>query len=56
MKSLDDDSHVETRLRQYEAVKNVRGVYIAKQIVLAKMKGQSLVLAKYESELSLNRI
>ena len=31
MKGLDDDSHVETRVRQYEAVKNVRGVYLAKQ-------------------------
>ena len=47
MKSLDDDSHVKTRLCQYEALNNGKGVYIAKQIVLAKIRGQNIVLEKY---------
>ena len=44
MKSLDDDSHVKTRLCQYEAYNNEKRAYIAKQIVLSKMKGQNIVL------------
>ena len=47
MKSLDDDSHVKTRLCQYEALNNGKGVYIAKQIVLSKLKGQNILLEKY---------
>jgi CRISPR-associated protein Cas1 len=47
MKSFDDDSHVKTRLCQYEAYNSEKGVYIAKQIVFLKMKGQNLVLGKY---------
>jgi len=47
LKSLDDDSHVKTRLCQYEAYGNEKGVYIAKQIVLSKMKGQNLLLSKH---------
>jgi len=39
LKSLDDDSHVQTRLCQYEAVNNERGIYIAKQFVLGKFYG-----------------
>lgn len=50
LKSFDDDSHVKTRLCQYEAYKSEKGVYIAKQIVHAKMKGQNLVLGKYGLE------
>lgn len=34
MKSLDDDSHVKTRLCQYEAYQHEKGFEIAKQIVL----------------------
>ena len=37
LKSIDNDSHIKTRLCQYEAVKSDKGVYIAKQIVLSKM-------------------
>ncbi|MEM3737713.1 MAG: CRISPR-associated endonuclease Cas1 [Candidatus Bathyarchaeia archaeon] len=50
LKSLDDDSHVKTRLCQYEAVNNGKGVYIAKQIVLSKIKGQNGILAKYNMQ------
>jgi CRISPR-associated endonuclease Cas1 len=48
LKSLDDDSHVKTRLCQYEALINGKGVEIAKQIVLAKMRGQNSLLEKYD--------
>src|SRR4030067_1455161 len=47
LKSLDDDSHVKTRMAQYEALKNGKGISIAKQIVLAKIEGQNFVLRKY---------
>ena len=47
LKSLDDDSHVKTRLCQYEAYKSEKGVQIAKQIVISKLEGQNLVLRKY---------
>lgn len=47
LKGLDDDSHVETRLAQYEAIKNGKGIEIAKKLVLAKMEGQNIVLRKY---------
>jgi CRISPR-associated protein Cas1 len=47
LKSFDDDSHVKTRLCQYEVYNGEKGVYIAKQIVHAKMKGQNVVLGKY---------
>ncbi len=47
LKSLDDDSHVKTRIAQYEALKNGKGLAIAKQIVLAKIEGQNCILRKY---------
>ncbi|MGD0496743.1 MAG: CRISPR-associated endonuclease Cas1 [Candidatus Bathyarchaeia archaeon] len=47
MKSLSDDSHVKTRISQYEAIKNGKGFSIAKEIVLAKIAGQNQVLRKY---------
>ena len=47
MKSLDDDSHVKTRLCQYEAYLGDKRSYIAKQIVLFKMRGQNILLRKY---------
>lgn len=47
LKALDDDSHIETRIAQYEALKNGRGVSIAKQIVLGKIQGQNRILRKY---------
>ena len=47
LKNLNDDSHVQTRICQYEALKNGKGDYIAKQIVLAKVLSQNQVLRKY---------
>ena len=47
LKSLDDDSHVKTRVCQYEASKNEKGIEIAKQLVLGKIEGQNQVLKKY---------
>jgi len=48
LKSLDDDSHVKTRICQYEALSNGKGGEIAKQVVLAKMRGQNSLLGKYD--------
>ena len=50
LKSLDDDSHVETRIAQYEASSNGKAVQIAKQFVLGKIEGQNRVLEKYSFE------
>jgi len=47
LRSLDDDSHVKTRVCQYEALKNEKGTHIAKQLVLSKIEGQNKVLKKY---------
>jgi len=47
LKSLDDDSHVKTRLCQYEAYNSKKGIQIAKQFVISKLEGQNLVLRKY---------
>jgi len=47
LKSFDDDSHVKTRLCQYEAYHNTKGIYVAKQIVISKIRGQNLVLRKH---------
>jgi CRISPR-associated protein Cas1 len=47
MKSLDDDSHVKTRLCQYEAYNGEKGINIAKQLVLGKIQGQNVLLGKY---------
>lgn len=47
LKSFDDDSHVKTRVCQYEASKNEEGTEIAKQLVLGKIEGQNQVLKTY---------
>jgi CRISPR-associated protein Cas1 len=47
LRTLDDDSHVSTRLAQYEASKNEKAEYIAKQFVLGKLQGQNEILKKY---------
>jgi CRISPR-associated protein Cas1 len=47
LRSLDDDSHVKTRLCQYEALKDGRAFEIAKQFVKSKIEGQNQVLKKY---------
>ena len=50
LRSLDDDSHVKTRVCQYEALRNGKGIEVAKQIVLAKIKGENQILEKYRLE------
>jgi CRISPR/Cas system-associated endonuclease Cas1 len=47
LKNLEDDAHVRTRISQYEALKNGKGIYLAKQFVLGKMDGQNFLLNKY---------
>jgi len=47
LKSLDDDSHVKTRLCQYEAYNSDKGIAISKQFVISKLEGQNLVLRQY---------
>lgn len=47
LRSLDDDSYVRTRIAQYEALNNGKGVTIAKTIVLSKIESQNMVLEKY---------
>jgi len=47
LRTLDDDSHVQTRISQYEALNTQKGKQIAKQFVLSKLEGQNQVLKKY---------
>lgn len=47
LRSLDDDSHVKTRICQYEALKTEKAFHVAKQLVLGKLEGQNQVLKKY---------
>ena len=47
LRSLDDNSHVKTRVCQYEATKNGKSLEIAKKIVLARIGGQNQVLKKH---------
>ena len=47
LKGLDDNSHVKTRIMQYEALKSEKGLETAKNLVLAKIQGQNQVLRKY---------
>jgi len=47
LRSLDDDSHVKTRIAQYEALHNGKGITIAKTIVLSKIESQNMVLKKH---------
>jgi CRISPR-associated protein Cas1 len=47
LRSLDDDSHVQTRVCQYEAFKNGKCIEIAKQFVIGKIEGQNHVLRKH---------
>lgn len=46
LKSLDDDSHVKTRVCQYEAL-NGKKIEIARKFVIGKIEGQNQVLKKY---------
>lgn len=47
LKDLEDDSHISTRLAQYEATKNGKGCNVAKNLVIGKIQGQNWVLGKY---------
>jgi CRISPR-associated protein Cas1 len=47
LKNVEDDSHVKTRVSQYQALENGKGLKIAKEIVKAKIQGQNMVLRKY---------
>jgi CRISPR-associated endonuclease Cas1 len=47
LKNLEDDSHVETRISQYESLRNGKGIHVAKRIIYAKALGQNQVLKKY---------
>jgi len=48
MKSMEDDSHVLTRVAQYKAfLDKDKSCYIAKQILLSKIEGQNMVLNSY---------
>jgi CRISP-associated protein Cas1 len=47
VKSLYDDSHVETRISQYESLRDDRCLEIAKTILLSKLKGHEQVIKKY---------
>jgi CRISPR-associated protein Cas1 len=47
LRSLDDDEHIKTRLAQYEAIKNGKGIQIAKQIILSKIESQNIILREY---------
>jgi CRISPR-associated protein Cas1 len=45
--SIDDYSHVETRMFQWETFRNIQSLEVAKEVLLAKLKGQNEVLRKY---------
>jgi CRISPR-associated protein Cas1 len=47
LKNLKDDSHVKTRVCQYEATKNRKGVHAAKRTLACKILSQNEVLRKY---------
>jgi len=47
LKSLYDDSHVETRVSQYRALENGKAPELAKTIVISKIEGQNQLLKKY---------
>ena len=57
LKNVEDDSHVETRLAQYRAVLDEpKCMDIAKQFVIAKIKGEVFVLKKYGLDYSKNLV
>jgi CRISPR-associated protein Cas1 len=47
LRNLYDDSHVGTRVAQFKALENEKGLYIAKQVVLKRLESQNLLLRKY---------
>ena len=47
LRNLEDDSHVKTRISQYQALNNGKATIIARQIVKSKIEGQNIVLKKH---------
>jgi len=47
LKSIYDDSHVETRVSQYRALDNGKAPELAKTIVMSKIEGHNQLLKKY---------
>ena len=47
LKSLEDDSYVQTRVNQYQALENGKGREIAKALIIAKAQGYNNVLSKF---------
>jgi CRISPR-associated protein Cas1 len=47
LRTLDDDSHVQIRIAQYEALSNDKAIQISKLFVLAKFEGENRLLKKY---------
>ena len=47
LRSLEDDSYVRTRVKQYEALGNCKSKEIAKALVIAKAEGYDQVLKKF---------
>ena len=50
LRSLDDDSYVQTRIAQYQASLDERAYSIAKSFITAKIEGQNVILRKYGLE------
>ena len=48
LKNVEDDAHVKTRVAQYQALENGKGLKIAKEIENAKIQGQNMILRKYD--------
>jgi len=50
LRSLDDDSYVQTRIAQYQASLDERAFKIAKNLITAKLESQNVLLRKYGLE------
>lgn len=47
LQNVEDDSHVKTKISQYQSFLDIKGIEIAKQIVVSKILGQNQVLEKF---------
>jgi len=47
LRSLEDDSYVQTRVNQYQALENGKGREIARSLIIAKAQGYDQVLKKH---------
>jgi CRISPR-associated protein Cas1 len=50
LKNFLDDSNVNTRIQQYESLRNGKSLYLLKQFAIGKVEGESQVLRKYGLE------